>query len=96
MVSDATTEFEQEQLQRNLDPFVSAIRGKLTLWIDEEVERVRLRDGEEAAQEIKRQLAAMANSMLHEPLTRAKALAATGDEENYRKALLVLFGDPRG
>ncbi|WP_296632342.1 glutamyl-tRNA reductase [Rhodoluna sp.] len=95
MVSDAATEFEQEQLQRNLDPFVSAIRGKLTLWIDEEVERVRLRDGEAAAEEIKLQLTAMANSMLHEPLTRAKALAATGDEENYRKALLVLFGDPR-
>jgi hypothetical protein len=30
--------------------------------------------------------------MLHEPLTTAKALAATGDDENYRKALMVLFG----
>jgi glutamyl-tRNA reductase len=38
-------------------------------------------------------LTASTNQMLHEPITKAKSLAATGDEDDYRKALLALFGD---
>ncbi|WP_296646959.1 glutamyl-tRNA reductase [Rhodoluna sp.] len=92
LVNEATDEFQAEQLGRNLDPFVTAIKRKLNLWIDEEVARVELREGAETAAEVRASLNSLANQMLHEPLTTAKALAATGDDENYRRALMVLFG----
>lgn len=93
LIGTAVSEFQQELLQRNLDPFVTAILRKISLWIDEEVDRVEKREGITAANGVRESLQSMANQMLHEPLTTAKALAATGDEDNYRKALLVLFGD---
>lgn len=96
IIATAVSEYQAELLQRNLDPFVTAIKRKIMLWIDEEVDRVELREGTAAAAGVRESLQAMANQMLHEPLTTAKALAATGDEDNYRKALLVLFGDNHG
>jgi glutamyl-tRNA reductase len=93
LVSQGVEDFEREKLERNLGPFVAAIRGKITLWIDEEVDRVRLRDGDAAAEATRENLTASTNQMLHEPITKAKSLAATGDEDDYRKALLALFGD---
>lgn len=93
IVAESVIQFDQEQLERNLDPFVVAIRRKIALWIDEEVDRIALRVDSDAAAQTRRHLESLAKSMLHEPITRAKALAATGDEDNYRKALLVLFGD---
>jgi glutamyl-tRNA reductase len=93
LVVEAVEAFEREKLERNLGPFVAAIRGKISLWIDEEVERITKRDGEVAGQAARAALTASTNQMLHEPITKAKSLAATGDEDDYRKALLALFGD---
>ena len=93
MVGQGVEAFEREKLERNLGPFVTAIRGKIALWIDEEVDRIFKRDGAEAAEAARATLTASTNQMLHEPITKAKSLAATGDEEDYRKALLALFGD---
>ena len=93
LVNAGVDAFEREKLERNLGPFVAAIRGKIALWIDEEVDRILKRDGVEAAEAARATLTASTNQMLHEPITKAKSLAATGDEEDYRKALLALFGD---
>ena len=90
---EETQRLERERLERNLGPFVAAIRGKISLWIDEEVDRVAKRDGVEAGETARAALTASTNQMLHEPITKAKSLAATGDEDDYRKALLALFGD---
>jgi glutamyl-tRNA reductase len=57
------------------------------------VDRILKRDGAEAADAARATLTASTNQMLHEPITKAKSLAATGDEDDYRKALLALFGD---
>lgn len=92
-IIDAAVEQWQRELRgRSLDPFVTAVRRKLFLWIDEEVTRVRLREGDEAAEIAEQTLTRLANEMLHEPITKAKELAGSGDEDEYRKALLVLFG----
>ena len=93
IVSEGVEAFEREKHERNLGPFVAAIRGKIALWIDEEVERITKRDGESAGQAARATLTASTNQMLHEPIVKAKSLAATGDEDDYRKALLALFGD---
>ncbi len=93
LVGQGVEAFEREKLERNLGPFVSAIRGKIALWIDEEVDRILKRDGAEAAEAARANLTSSTNQMLHEPITKAKSLAATGDEDDYRKALLALFGD---
>lgn len=92
IVSDAVEQWQREQRERTLDPFVTAVRRKLYLWIDEEVARVRLREGDDAAREAEQTLSKIANEMLHEPITQAKKLASSGDEEKYRQAMLVLFG----
>jgi glutamyl-tRNA reductase len=93
LVGQGVEAFEREKLERNLGPFVAAIRGKIALWIDEEVERITKRDGEVAGAQARAALSASTNQMLHEPIVKAKSLAATGDEDDYRKALLALFGD---
>ena len=93
LVSEGVEALEREKLERNLGPFVAAIRGKIALWIDEEVDRIERRDGKDAAEAARATLSASTNQMLHEPITKAKSLVATGDEEDYRKALLALFGD---
>ena len=93
LIGQGVEAFERERLERNLGPFVAAIRGKISLWIDEEVDRVAKRDGVEAGETARAALTASTNQMLHEPITKAKSLAATGDEDDYRKALLALFGD---
>jgi glutamyl-tRNA reductase len=93
IVGEGVEAFEREKHERNLGPFVAAIRGKIALWIDEEVERITKRDGESAGQAARATLTASTNQMLHEPIVKAKSLAATGDEDDYRKALLALFGD---
>lgn len=92
-IIDAAVEQWQRELRgRTLDPFVTAVRRKLLMWIDEEVARVRLREGETAAEAAEHTLTRLANEMLHEPITKAKELAGSGNEDEYRKALLVLFG----
>ena len=93
LIGQGVEAFERERLERNLGPFVTAIRGKIALWIDEEVDRISKRDGAEAGEAARANLTASTNQMLHEPITKAKSLAATGDEDDYRKALLALFGD---
>lgn len=93
LVSEGVEALEREKLERNLGPFVAAIRGKIALWIDEEVDRIEKRDGKDAAEAARANLTASTNQMLHEPITKAKSLVATGDEDDYRKALLALFGD---
>lgn len=93
LVSEGVEALEREKLERNLGPFVAAIRGKIALWIDEEVDRIEKRDGKAAAEAARATLTASTNQMLHEPITKAKSLVATGDEDDYRKALLALFGD---
>ena len=93
LVSEGVEALEREKLERNLGPFVAAIRGKIALWIDEEVDRIEKRDGKDAAEAARATLTASTNQMLHEPITKAKNLVATGDEDDYRKALLALFGD---
>lgn len=93
LIGQGVEAFERERLERNLGPFVAAIRGKISLWIDEEVDRIAKRDGVEAGEAARATLIASTNQMLHEPIIKAKSLAATGDEDDYRKALLALFGD---
>ena len=93
LIGQGVEAFERERLERNLGPFVAAIRGKISLWIDEEVDRIAKRDGVEAGEAARATLTASTNQMLHEPIIKAKSLAATGDEDDYRKALLALFGD---
>lgn len=93
LVSEGVEALEREKLERNLGPFVAAIRGKISLWIDEEVDRIEKRDGKDAADSARAALTASTNQMLHEPISKAKNLIVTGEEDDYRKALLALFGD---
>ena len=92
IVRDAVEAFERAESGRGADPAVVAMRGYFHAVVDEEVERVRRRRGDEAAQELARSLYRVSNALLHTPSIRAHELARSGDLADYRKAMHVLFG----
>lgn len=92
IVRDAVETFERAESGRSADPAVTAMRGYFHAVVDEEIERVRRRRGDEAAQELARSLYRVSNALLHTPSIRAHELARSGDLADYRKAMHVLFG----
>jgi glutamyl-tRNA reductase len=62
------------------------------VWVTEEVERVRGRSGDEAAEEVSRSLQRVTNALLHTPTMNAKSSAVAGNQAEYLKAVKTLFG----
>ena len=91
IVLKAVADFEQDQQTRLVDPMISVLRQHLAGWVEEEVARVRSRDGDQTAEEVARSLHRVANAILHTPSVNAKELAKAGNQEEYAKALKTLF-----
>lgn len=92
LVLEAVAEFEAEQAARSVDPMISALRAHIGGWVEEEIERVRKRAGDETADEVARSLTRVTNAMLHTPTVNAKELAKAGNQKDYAKAVKTLFG----
>jgi glutamyl-tRNA reductase len=92
IVAQAVEEFEVEQAARKIDPVISALRAHVGVWVDEEVERVRKRSGDDAAAEVAHSLHRVTNALLHAPTVNGKELAKTGNQADYVQALKTLFG----
>jgi glutamyl-tRNA reductase len=60
--------------------------------VDEEVERVRKRSGDEAAAEVAHSLHRVTNALLHAPTVNGKNLAKSGNQADYVNAVKTLFG----
>ena len=92
IVAAAVAEFEAEQAARTVDPVIAALRAHVGVWVTEEVERVRGRSGDEAAEEVSRSLQRVTNALLHTPTMNAKSSAVAGNQAEYLKAVKTLFG----
>lgn len=91
IVREAVTTFEAEEAARQIDPMVSALRAHVTAWVDEEIERVRRKSGNESAAEVGHSLRRVVNALLHTPSVNAKNLAIDGHPGDYVAAIKTLF-----
>ena len=91
LVDDLARAFADEERSRAVDPLVTALRESMSQRVSEEIEQVRRRHGDDAAEVVERSLRRVTNSLLHTPITRGKDLAASGQHEDYAKAIRTLF-----
>jgi glutamyl-tRNA reductase len=91
IVHDAVIEFDSEATARSVDPMVSALRAHVGYWVQEEVERVRRKSGDETAEAVSQSLKRVVNALLHTPSINAKSLAKNGQEQDYLDAIKTLF-----
>lgn len=91
LVDDFARAFADEERSRAVDPLVTALRESIAQRISEEIEQVRRRHGDDAAEVVERSLRRVTNSLLHTPTTRGRDLAMSGQHEDYAKAIRTLF-----
>lgn len=92
IVQQSADEFEKEQLSRSIDPTITLMRAHVEQLIDNEIERVRTQRGDEVADEVARSLHRVTNALLHTPSVRARSLTRTENQDEYRRAIQLLFG----
>lgn len=91
-VEEQASAFMAEDQSRGADPVVASLRAHVRGLIDDEVAAVERRLGSDAALEVQHSLHRVTNHLLHAPSVRAKALSKEGSEDEYRRAVDVLFG----
>lgn len=92
IVRRAVEDFDAELRSRLADPVISALRAHIGLWVEQEVESVRRKSGDEAARDVARSLQRVTNAILHTPSVKVKDLAKDGNHEDYLHAVKLLFG----
>lgn len=78
-------------IDKQADPLISALREHIDERVLQEVDRVRIKQGEESAQIVSRSLKRVMNQVFHSSHIQAKELTRAGLEEDYKQALKVLF-----
>jgi glutamyl-tRNA reductase len=92
IVHESALEFERAQLSRSIDPAITLMRAHVDQLIENEIERVRSRSGDEIADEVSHSLNRVTKALLHTPSVRARSLTRTENQEEYRRAIQLLFG----
>lgn len=92
IVKQSALQFDEEERSRSIDPAIILMRAHVEHLIDNEIERVRSRSGNEVADEVSRSLHRVTNALLHTPSVRAHSLTRTENQEEYRQAIQLLFG----
>jgi glutamyl-tRNA reductase len=92
IVRHQVSEFENEAIARAADPMVVAMREHIAQLIQEEVERVRSKSGDEMAEEVHRSLKRVTSTFMHVPTLAAKTSAKEGNEKQFIDALRMVFG----
>lgn len=92
IVQQSADEFEKGELSRSLAPAIVLMRAYVEQLIDNEIERVRTRRGDEVADEVSHSLRRVTNVLLHTPSVRARSLTRTENQDEYRRAIQLLFG----
>ncbi|MBW3068127.1 MULTISPECIES: glutamyl-tRNA reductase [unclassified Actinomyces] len=92
IVDEETALFERMLSGRRMDPVVCSLRGHVAELVEEEVARLRVRDGQVDAGDAARALHHLAARMLHHPTVAARAAAEAGRGQDYLDALDLLLG----
>jgi glutamyl-tRNA reductase len=91
-LENEATRFVREDQSRGADPVVASLRAHVRALIDEEVASVERRHGSDVALAVQHSLHRVTNHLLHAPSVRAKSLSEEGFEDEFRRAVDVLFG----
>lgn len=91
IVNEGAKSFEQGILSQSTDALVAALHAHMRVWVNTEVEAVRKKLGDQAAEEVEKSLRKVTNRILHGPSVKAKALAKEGLGDEYERALKMLF-----
>jgi glutamyl-tRNA reductase len=91
IIHSAVSNFEESMASRTIDPVVAALRAHIGVWVEEEIESVRRKSGNGAADEVQKSLRKVTNAILHAPSVKAKELAIDGNHQDYIRAVRLLF-----
>lgn len=92
LVSSSVTKFTQDIESRRNDPLIRLLREHVETIVNEEVERVRRKEGEELAMQVSRSLQSVTKTIFHKPTIVARDIALKDDNDEYHQAIKVLFG----
>ena len=93
IVADAAQNFSKQQLSREMDSAIVALRRHTLDVLESELEKVRAQHGcTGAAEEVEFAMRRMVKQLLHVPTVRARELAASGQQEEYIRGLEALYG----
>ncbi|WP_103061799.1 glutamyl-tRNA reductase [Actinomyces qiguomingii] len=92
IVEEETALFDRMLSGRRMDPVVCSLREHVAELVEEEVARLRVRDGRVDAGDAARALHHLAARMLHHPTVAARAAAEAGRGQDYLDALDLLLG----
>lgn len=92
LVRSAVETYDDTELGRNADPTVIALRTRFDETVTAEVDRVRRRLGDDAAEVVAQSLHRVTSVLLHTPTMRARQMAKIGDGLDYARAIHLVFG----
>ena len=77
---------------RRMDPVVRRLRSGVEAVVEEEIARLRAKDGRVDVEEAARALHHLAARLLHHPTVAARTAGETGHEQEYLQALGLVLG----
>ena len=92
LVNSAATQFSQYLVARRGDPLIRLLREHVETIVEEEVDRVRRKSGEELAMQVSRSLRSVTKTIFHKPTIAARDSALNDESDEYQQAIQVLFG----
>ena len=92
IIGEEVESFLDELKARRNDPLVRLLRGHVEEIVKEEVERVRRKNGEEAAALVETSLNSTTKAIFHKPTVAARESAINNESIRYEEAINLLFG----
>lgn len=92
IIEVAVKEFQQDLAARANDPMVRALRTHVDEIVEQEIARVRVKNGDDFAKQVERSLRLVTKSIFHRPTIRARSSALAGEIDQYQMAVQILFG----
>jgi glutamyl-tRNA reductase len=92
IIERAAAEFEVEEKAREMDPIVTALRSHINDRVEHELRSIRGGTDEFPDINLEKAGRRIANAILHTPSIRAKEYAVHGQQEEYLRAVNLLFG----
>jgi len=92
LVDSLVSKFEQDLEARRNDPLVRLLREHVEKIVDEEVARIRQKNGDEYANQVARSLHSVTKTIFHKPTIAARNSSMSEESNEYQQAIKVLFG----
>jgi len=92
IIEESVEEFAADLKARRNDPLIRQLREHVESIVQEEVDRVRRKSGEEVASQVERSLQLVTKNIFHKPTIAARESAVKDQTDAYQEAIQTLFG----